>query len=50
MVGSAIVQRLATKECEVLTIDRQALDLRDQGAVLAWMQANRPEAVFLAAA
>lgn len=50
MVGSAIVRRLATEACEVLTVDRTSVDLRDQGGVLAWMRANRPDAVFLAAA
>lgn len=50
MVGSAIVRRLQAEDCEVLTVDRTALDLTDQTGVLAWMEANRPDAVFLAAA
>lgn len=50
MVGSAIVRRLASEACEVLTIDRAMLDLTDQRAVQAWMQHERPDAVFLAAA
>lgn len=50
MVGSAIVRALATERCEVLTVDRAALDLRDQAAVAAWMRDARPNAVFLAAA
>jgi GDP-L-fucose synthase len=50
MVGSAIVRRLAAEDCEVLTIGRGALDLRDQAAVRAWMSAARPDALFLAAA
>lgn len=50
MVGSAIVRRLAAEQCEVLTVGRDNLDLRDQAEVRDWMQASRPDAVFLAAA
>lgn len=50
MVGSAIVRRLEREDCEILTVDRSALDLRDQAGVLNWMQRHRPAAVFLAAA
>ena len=50
MVGGAIVRRLATEACEVLTVGRDALDLRDQGAVRDWLSRNRPQVVVLAAA
>ena len=50
MVGSAIVRRLAGEDSQVLTVDREALDLTDQRAVLGWMHNHRPQAVFLAAA
>lgn len=50
MVGAAIVRRLATEGCTVLTATRAELDLTRQDAVEAWMQKNRPDAVFLAAA
>ncbi|MBB4153893.1 GDP-L-fucose synthase [Sphingomonas jinjuensis] len=50
MVGSAIVRRLATEECTVLTADRAAVDLKNQAAVEAWFAQNRPDVVFLAAA
>jgi GDP-L-fucose synthase len=50
MVGSALVRRLESENCAVLTVDRGQLDLRDGGAVKAWMQANAPHAVILAAA
>lgn len=50
MVGSAIVRRLAAEECEVLTVGRDEVDLRDQAAVHGWMARKRPQAVFLAAA
>ncbi len=50
MVGSAIVRRLAREGCEVVTVGREEVDLRCQDAVSRWMEAARPEAVFLAAA
>jgi GDP-L-fucose synthase len=50
MVGGAIVRRLASENCEVLTASRDELDLTDQRAVLGWMHNHRPQAVFLAAA
>lgn len=50
MVGSAIVRRLASEDCEILTVNRSDVDLRDQAAVRAWMGDRRPDAVFLAAA
>jgi len=49
MVGSAIVRRLASEGCDILTSDR-ATDLREQAAVRDWFESNRPDAVFLAAA
>jgi GDP-L-fucose synthase len=50
MVGSAVVRRLATEDCEVLTAGRDQLDLRRQAEVEAWMDQARPDAVILAAA
>ena len=50
MVGAALVRRLAQEDVELLTIPRAEVDLRDQAAVNAWFAANRPQAVFLAAA
>src|SRR5437588_5899853 len=50
MVGSALVRRLARENVELLTIDRDELDLRDQSAVFRWFAEARPEVVFLAAA
>ena len=50
MVGSAVVRRLATEDCEVLTVGRDELDLRRQTEVEAWMDQARPDAVILAAA
>lgn len=50
MVGSAIVRRLASEDCEVLTATREELDLRDQQMVRRWMADRKPDAVVLAAA
>lgn len=50
MVGSALVRRLATEQCEVLTVDRATLDLMDPHATDAWLAETRPDAVILAAA
>jgi GDP-L-fucose synthase len=50
MLGSAVVRRLAQEDCEILTVAREELDLRDQAAVKAWFEAIRPEVVVLAAA
>src|SRR5271155_2673505 len=50
MVGAALLRRLAREDVELLTVPRSEVDLRDQAAVSAWFAANRPQAVFLAAA
>ncbi|TAY71300.1 GDP-L-fucose synthase [Rhizobium leguminosarum] len=50
MLGSAIVRRLASEGCEILTSTRAEVDLRRQDQVEAWMTKHRPDAVFLAAA
>ncbi|MBV1933514.1 MAG: GDP-L-fucose synthase [Parvibaculaceae bacterium] len=50
MVGSAVVRRLASENCEVLTVGRIELDLTDQAAVNAWMEKIRPDAIVMAAA
>jgi GDP-L-fucose synthase len=50
MVGAALLRRLRSEDCEILTVNRSALDLRRPADVETWMAANRPDAVFLAAA
>src|SRR5262245_28360435 len=50
MAGSAVVRRLASENCEVLTVSRAELDLRRQADVEKWMIERRPQAVFVAAA
>lgn len=50
MVGSAIVRRLSSEGCEVLTAGRDVLDLERQSAVENWIAKERPDAIFMAAA
>jgi GDP-L-fucose synthase len=50
MVGSALVRRLEREDCQILTIGRDVVDLRQQSAVDRWFDQHRPEAVLLAAA
>lgn len=50
MVGRALLRRLATEDAELLTIDKNKLDLRNQHAVNAWINNNKPDIIILAAA
>ncbi|MGO8094091.1 GDP-L-fucose synthase [Rhizobium leguminosarum] len=50
MVGSALVRRLQSEDCSVITATRQELDLKRQDEVEKFVQANKPDAIILAAA
>jgi GDP-L-fucose synthase len=50
MVGSALVRRLASEPCEILTVGRDAVDLRRQDGVERWMEETQPDVVVIAAA
>ncbi|KAF0245191.1 MAG: hypothetical protein FD180_1844 [Planctomycetota bacterium] len=51
LVGSALLRRLKAEGLSRLLVASHAeLDLRNQAATRAWVAANRPDAVFLAAA
>ncbi|OWV64860.1 GDP-fucose synthetase [Rhizobium sp. R339] len=50
MVGSALVRRLHSENCTVITATRQELDLKRQDEVERFVEANRPDAIILAAA
>src|SRR5580698_7410499 len=50
MVGSAIARCLTKRGQEVLKVDRETVDLRNQAAVEAWLRQSRPDAIVLAAA
>ncbi len=50
MVGGAVVRRLASEDCEVITAGRDVVDLVDQAAVKAWMAQAKPDVIVMAAA
>ena len=50
LVGSAMVARLKTAGCDVLTIDHSALDLTRQMETEDWISSQRPDAIVIAAA
>lgn len=50
MVGGAVVRRLASEDCEVITAGRDVVDLVDQAATKAWMAEVRPDVIVMAAA
>jgi GDP-L-fucose synthase len=50
MVGNALVRRLASEQCEIVTVGREKVDLRRQSETEAWLEQKRPDAVFVAAA
>ncbi len=50
MVGSAVVRRLASENCQILTSDRSRVDLKRQVEVEAFMSEAKPDVVIIAAA
>ncbi|QEN88199.1 GDP-L-fucose synthase [Labrys sp. KNU-23] len=50
MVGAALMRRLQSEDCALLTAGRAELDLRRQAETEAWIERMRPEVIFLAAA
>ena len=50
MLGSALVRSLNKEGAELLVASSTELDLRDQSAVIDWVNKNRPELVFHAGA
>jgi GDP-L-fucose synthase len=50
MVGSALVRRLASEQCEIVTAGRETVDLRRQAEVEQWMAAQKPDVTVVAAA
>ncbi len=50
MVGSAVLKRLASEDCELFLVKRPELDLRDQKAVRSWLNKNKPDVIVVAAA
>jgi GDP-L-fucose synthase len=50
MLGSAVVRRLQVEHCDIVTADRQAVDLRRQAETEAFVAHARPDAIVVAAA
>jgi GDP-L-fucose synthase len=50
MVGQALVRRLSLEDCEILTCNREQVDLCRQADTEAWVGDVRPEVILLAAA
>ena len=50
MVGQALVRRLASERCELVTADRRQVDLTRQAETEAFLERVRPDAIFIAAA
>ncbi|WP_292311218.1 GDP-L-fucose synthase [Marivivens sp.] len=50
MVGGAVVRRLASEGCEIITAGRDVVDLVNQNAVHDWMAMSKPDVIVLAAA
>ncbi|MFM7085097.1 MAG: GDP-L-fucose synthase family protein, partial [Hyphomicrobium sp.] len=50
MVGSALVRRLQSEDCTILTSTHSSLDLTCQAAVIAFFEKHKPHAVLMAAA
>lgn len=50
MLGGAISRRLASEQCDVVTVARDELDLMDQRAVRQWLANAKIDGIFVAAA
>ena len=50
MVGRAIVKKLEDKKLNVLSVNKNELDLTDQSQTFNWIKKNSPQVIFIAAA
>jgi GDP-L-fucose synthase len=50
MVGSALVRRLASEDCEIVTADRKAVDLTRSDETECFLSHRKPDVVVVAAA
>lgn len=50
LVGSALLKRLATENCVLLTVEKSELDLCVQADVESWIAYHKPQVVIIAAA
>jgi len=50
MLGSALIRELKEYDCDILTVEKNQLDLINQAEVERWIKDNLPEVIFIAAA
>ena len=50
MVGKAILRNLKKKNLEIITVEKESLDLTNQSETFNWIRKNSPEVIFMAAA
>src|SRR5690348_3729936 len=50
MVGHALIRRLAHEQCEIVTVERNRVDLRRQDDTEKFIRKAQPDVIFLAAA
>ena len=50
LAGGAVLRRLSSEPCDILTVARNDLDLRRQQDTENWIAQNKPDAIILAAA
>ena len=50
MVGKAICEKLEDRNLDILTVNKNTLDLTDQKKTFNWIKKNAPQVIFLAAA
>ena len=49
MAGAAIVRRLGSEDCTILTVSRGTVDLTQQDEIERWLQIQKPDVIFVAA-
>ena len=50
MVGKALFKKLSDKKLNILTVNKNVLDLTNQSQTYNWIKKNAPQVIFLAAA
>ncbi len=50
MVGKALFKKLADEKLNIITVDKNTLDLTNQSKTYNWIKENAPQVIFLAAA
>ena len=50
MLGASLAKKLVGRGENVITVNSDKLDLRDESATFEWVRRNKPEIVFVAAA